>query len=73
MKNEELRFCKVLGELSPNATWVKDGDEIEVKADIHTKYPIFYGKHSGGICGINYQPEPGEYLMVKCPTCSTFH
>lgn len=45
---------RVLGELSPNATWVKDGDEIEVM------------EKSNGM-------EKEKYLVVKCPTCNTFH
>jgi hypothetical protein len=49
---------KVLGELSRNATWVKEGDEIEIREEPTLGVNGIYGR-------LVYE--------VKCPTCNTFH
>ena len=57
--NESYKdFFKVLGELSSNATWVKEGDEIEI--ELERKW--------------NYSKLQQEVVAaVKCSTCNTYH
>jgi len=69
--DDDEHFGKVLGELSPNATWVKDGDEIEVESDMG--FPVFRDFKGDGECGANRKWKQGEYIKVKCPTCKSFH
>ena len=68
----------ILGELSPNATWVKDGDEIEVERD----YPkICIPDHAVHIQDMEFEKrvkKEEQKMMhniykVKCPTCNTYH
>ena len=56
-------YVKVLGELSQDAIWVKDGDEIEVQS-----VPDAISKPIKEITGYNYVG-----LEVRCPTCNTYH
>ena len=59
-------LIKILGELSPQATFVKDGDEIEVQ-EFHKEV----SKEES-----EFERE-GYYfithLKVECPTCNTHH
>ena len=51
---------KVIGEVSPKATWVKEGDKF--------KYPIE--------CTLPMMKDAGAhkaYYYIKCPTCGYFH
>lgn len=57
-------YWKVLGTLSPNATWVKDGDEIEIKG-LTTDVIANAIKEK---TGIDYKG-----IDVKCPTCNTYY
>lgn len=53
-------YFKVIGEISPNAIWVKEGDEFEeneVKITNHIKV----------------LPPHNFSCKIKCPTCKTFH
>lgn len=69
-------YWKILGELSLNATWVKDGEEIEGKL-----YPQFKGDKtfvwSGSARNIeamaNMEEVEKMIFVVKCPTCNAFH
>lgn len=75
---------KVLGLISPNATWVKDGDPIKVKENgiqldcskCHT-YAVGNGSvcishRNGHKCGgvLTWISKP---LLVKCSQCNTYH
>ena len=50
---------KVIGEISPEAIWVKEGDEFneEQVQERFVPYPNAYG----------------NFVGVKCPTCNHFH
>lgn len=50
---------KVIGEISKDAIWIKEGDEFD--AD---KVKII------GTKGVSQMP---VYVEIKCPTCKTFH
>jgi len=64
---------KVLGELSPNATWVKDGDEIEVDERIFMLNEGV-GNWLGAWQGTQLITCPEKkFMAVKCPTCNTYH
>jgi hypothetical protein len=51
---------KVIGEISPGAKWVKEGDEFK-KEDL-----LQQGT------GVNLT-QNGGFITIKCPTCETFH
>lgn len=54
-------FFKVIGEISPEAIWVKEGDEFE---DIEiNKYAQVWDTRVG------YR----EFVQIRCPTCKNFH
>ena len=62
-KKQGIYWFKILGKISSNATWVKEGEEIEVKAidseiDIHPIHMGLVDKYTYG---------------VKCPTCKSYH
>ncbi len=65
-KKTRLYDCyKIVGSVSPNATWVKRGDRFEVD-DLSAQ----------GI-GTNWcdeNPDVGKFkFKIKCPTCNNFH
>jgi len=68
------RLFKVLGELSPNATWVENGDEIEIEL-----VPRGVLKPDGEPLKTDYGTSQSMKTVtevqvdVKCPTCNTFH
>lgn len=68
-------WYKILGRLSPNATWVKDGDEIKIAIDTTTGFVIFYGEgiFANGRCSVDNKARGGEYIKAQCPTCNTYH
>ncbi len=51
---------KPLGEISPNATWVKDGDEIEIAFDVKD-------------ISLEISIEEMVKVKVKCSQCNTYH
>lgn len=58
--NDGKRF-KTIGEISPAAVWVKEGDEFdedEIKLPEDLGYPFLAQR---------------KYCRFKCPTCKTFH
>jgi len=70
---------KVIGEISPNAIWVKEGDELtEEQLGIYTDDTL-----SGMVEFVPYNciPEdnwndlgsPDIIIGILCPTCKTFH
>lgn len=64
-------FGKSLGSLSPNATWVKEGEEIEVSVMPFARYGDSkqWRKPMGGLPS----KEEKSFMGVKCPTCNTYH
>jgi len=71
-------WFKVIGELSPDAIWVKEGDEFNEE-----EWSLF-GYKQGMIFpdGILKNPEYQAkykkdyihlFVKIKCPTCNTFH
>lgn len=75
---KELAY-KVIGEISPQVTWVKDGDEFSDEDDIKVvkRHPYIFHKTGqcmgGEVEGYNeWLPEYDEY-QIKCPTCGEFH
>jgi|ERR1044072_1937926 hypothetical protein len=58
----ESQCIKVIGEISSNAVWVKDGNEFD-------REELFVQGH-----GVNWSTaNTGLKFKVKCPTCNTFH
>lgn len=52
------KVYKVLGELSPKAIWVKDGEDIEIKLEREWKFSKW---------------QKGFIAKVKNPTCKQYH
>jgi hypothetical protein len=64
-------FFKVIGEISPEATWVKEGDKfgiLEVKIVGENSWGE---RHSIGL--YKKRDNPKVYCEIKCPTCKHFH
>ncbi len=62
---------KVIGEISPEATWVKEGDKfgiLEVKIVGENSWGE---RHSIGL--YKKRDNPKVYCEIKCPTCKHFH
>lgn len=61
---------KVIGEVSPEAIWVKEGDEFD-KEEVRCSH-IWREGQSCNANNLCTYPNCKKY-MVKCPTCQTFH
>lgn len=61
-KSEEVIMA--LGEISPDAIWVKEGDEFD-EDEVKESYIITNDKRSS-----SYNL---HWYRIKCPTCKTFH
>lgn len=71
---KEDTWFKVLGELSPNAIWVEDGDKIEVaQGAIHTETCVLIRREIGEENHMSEMTKDVDYLIVKCLTCNTYH
>jgi len=59
---------KVIGKISPNATWVKDGDEIEIEGG---GWILYYSKSN------DYRRKGRnkhyKYVKIKCSQCGSYH
>jgi len=73
---------KVLGELSPDATWVKEGEEIEVELfahdkleeDAEAKLPLGKPLQIHPLSSYPLKERIGTIICkVKCSTCNTYH
>ncbi len=64
-------WAKVIGEISPEAKWVKEGDEF----DEDNIYFQDCGKHVECCDGDCKFPnwKGGEFIQIKCPTCEKFY
>lgn len=69
---------KVIGEISPKASWVKEGDEFEeaqlqavaaYKGNINDFTSYILESVESFIPYIPYK----KIIQIKCPTCKTFH
>lgn len=68
---------KVIGEISPAAVWIKEGDEVDeaqtlpviLYADNKPVLPYTWGKELQN----DYPNEYRDAYQIKCPTCGTFH
>lgn len=82
---DKSRTFKVIGEVSPNAIWVKEGMEFSDE-DVRRKvlsfdhYEYMYESYTYPIdCKIDLcmkdkaHPDIDAGVIFKCPTCSTFH
>lgn len=76
---EEENIFKVIGEISSDTTWVKEGDEFDEnevelweKLKNH-KWTLEDVKKYEGLMGKIINPEKYFNIKIKCPTCSHFH
>lgn len=64
---------KVLGEISLEATWVKEGDEFE-RNDFQMRWTNSKGENSLTKKDVDTEEnDPKLVAYIKCPTCKTFH
>lgn len=68
---------KVIGEISPNATWVKEGGEFEEHEIKFTVINIL-GYHEPFYLSYHSWTSPSiegyrKYISILCPNCKTFH
>jgi response regulator RpfG family c-di-GMP phosphodiesterase len=77
----DLKYCalfKVIGEISPDAIWVKEGDNfVEEQIELRRRHPYIFHKTGqcmgGEVEGYNeWLPEYNE-VRIKCSQCNTFH
>ena len=63
---------KVIGEISPEAVWVKEGDEFE-EEDIQKGggYILFF--YEGMTHWSKIKDDDAKFVKLKCPTCFTYH
>jgi len=76
-------WFRVVGEISPAATWVKEGNEFDSsQIEMGGGYIIFYdvtGRMWTKITPDEQEvskaewPKDCNYIKFKCPTCGTFH
>lgn len=67
-------FFKAIGEISPDAVWVKENDEFDesdVKLDLTLCNVEGEWKEADGIRWSAYREE--SFVGIKCPTCKHFH
>lgn len=70
-EKQKISF-KVIGEISHNAVWVKEGDEFdEDEVNITEQCPHYNNRHMWKDCSCKTGFVKGVY--IKCPTCKTFH
>lgn len=66
------RYYRVIGEISPEATWVKEGDEFD-EDDWRYVANIWDGAANNAILNKNHAPFPDPYyVQIKGP-CGHFH
>ena len=65
---------KIVGKISPDATWVHDGDKIEVKLYAYDKLEENYNPNLHPLNSFPIQDRIGTIVCkIKCPTCNTYH
>lgn len=71
---KQYGLFKVIGEISPNAKWVKEGDEFD-----YNEVKIWYSCEKMSECDLNFGDQicsaPHQILEdvnIKCPCCETF-
>jgi len=68
---KEQGYYKILGEISSDATWVKEGDEIEYIYETTDGWIPTYSDPDN--IGLAPSAEPTGIIKVKCPTCNTYY
>jgi hypothetical protein len=69
-------WVRVIGEISPEAVWVKEGDEFneeDVLRVAHVKWGGWVGLGTEIQKTLELSPCYAEGYVVKCPTCKKFH
>lgn len=66
---------KVIGEISPEAIWVKEGDEFIAEGPDCEVFPYHNHSEDGSIIYLNKYDEPVEIPIytIKCSTCKKFY
>lgn len=64
MKEGTTDYYTILGEISPDATWVKDGDVVEVSDVCWDKANKVWSNDYNPAC---------PYRTVQCSQCKTYH
>jgi hypothetical protein len=65
---------KIIGEISPDAVWVKEGDEFDRDDIMYTVSDVDEPDEYRG-CGSNFFKSTSlpKRIGIKCPTCKKFH
>lgn len=77
-EKEDPNWIKIIGEISPNAKWVKEGDEFdETQLELSLFDGQFWLKGYDLVNKTNnqwYNPPLycKAYVQIKCPCCETF-
>jgi len=64
---------KVIGEISEDAIWVKEGDEFDEYKSLFRDEDGNIWKDKYGAGKMGYPGELFEICRVRCPTCKQFH
>jgi len=70
-------YFKVVGKISPEATWVREGDEFwesEIKLEKHLIMKdgsVFFSSSSEK--EQSFRCKYADIVHIQCPTCKTFH
>ena len=66
-------WFKVIGEISPDAIWVKDGDEFD-RNDFEMRWTNSKGENSLTMADVNTEEtSPRLVAYFQCPTCKHYH
>ncbi len=64
-KRDCNHWTKVIGEISPEATWIKEGHQFKL-TDFTPLVQAYLNDPT-------IKPSLPRYIQIKCPTCKTFH
>ncbi len=64
---------KIIGEISPQAIWVKEGDEFDESNLLWLINDDFEDEIDRADFNSVVEPAEQDRVMIKCPTCKTFH
>ena len=74
--DEELPPFKVIGEISPDAIWVKEGDEFdeeEIERLDRANGRKYTKEQYESLVKLTGHPKEPVFVQIKCPTCKTYH
>ena len=70
-------YVKIIGEISPNTTWVKNNNKVEGRLEEYYYFPKSESwcqvKLSPAVLVSLEKPEKKEFFAVKCSQCETYH